>query len=83
MDRQIYLVITETPDKVRISQDGYPTRAAARKKLAARYHVESVCNAFQGRKKITDTLPYDFFLYQGPDGRDDWKASIEVINYHY
>ena len=80
--KQIYLVIMKTPDNVRITTDGYPTIEAARKKLAEKFHVESVCNAFQGRKKITDTLEYDFFLYQGPDGRDDWQCSIESINYH-
>ena len=80
--RKIWLVIQKTPDNVLITTDGYPSKESARKKLAEKYRVESVCNAFQGRKKITDTLEYDFFLYQGPDGRDDWQCSIESINYH-
>lgn len=82
MERQIYLVIVSSPDNT-IQIDGYPTREAARKKLAAQFRIERACSAHAGRKEITDTLDYDFFLYQGPDGRNDWKVGIEVIKYHY
>ena len=80
--KDIYMVTVTSNKKTVIKQDAFLTIEAARKELAKQFKVESMCNAHFGRKPITDTLKYDFFLYEGPSGKRQWKCEIETVKLH-
>ena len=84
MNAEIYIVYQRSAEKTIISATAYFSREAAKAALANEYETMlKIDEALKDKEEFkpytpSQTLPYDFFFYNGPDGLE-WKYYIETV----